>query len=205
MTDSKENPYLAHHKSDNRGSKRSGKTRFDVTTGGSDEKRRKKDNDNSYSSDKSSSSGGGGGGQDEILSIDAALNAVSGTMNPIQPNKAYSQNYLNILKKRKELPVYAQRQELLDLVRGNQITLFIGETGSGKTTQVPQFLVYDLMPHLQGKQIACTQPRRVAAMSVAERVAKEMDVSLGDQVGYTIRFEDCTKPSTILKYVKFCR
>ncbi len=51
----------------------------------------------------------------------------------------------------------------------------------------------------KGKLVGCTQPRRVAAMSVAQRVADEMDVSLGQEVGYTIRFEDCTSPRTILK------
>ena len=53
------------------------------------------------------------------------------------------------------------------------------------------------------KQVACTQPRRVAAMSVSRRVADEMDVTIGDEVGYSIRFEDCSGPKTILKYV-FC-
>ena len=52
------------------------------------------------------------------------------------------------------------------------------------------FLVYDDLPHVKGKQIACTQPRRVAAMSIAQRVADEMDVELGEQVGYTIRLSD---------------
>ena len=51
------------------------------------------------------------------------------------------------------------------------------------------------------KCVACTQPRRVAAMSVAQRVADELDVLIGQEVGYTIRFEDCTSPRTILKYV----
>ncbi len=55
------------------------------------------------------------------------------------------------------------------------------------------------MSRANGKMVACTQPRRVAAMSVAQRVADEMDVPLGEQVGYTIRFEDCTGPSTVLK------
>lgn len=51
----------------------------------------------------------------------------------------------------------------------------VGETGSGKTTQIPQFLVYSDLPNLKGKMIACTQPRRVTTMSVAKRVADEMD------------------------------
>ncbi|KAH9979420.1 pre-mRNA-splicing factor ATP-dependent RNA helicase PRP43 [Lactifluus volemus] len=78
----------------------------------------------------------------------------------------------------------------------------VGETGSGKTTQIPQFVVYSDMPQTRKKIVACTQPRRVAAMSVAKRVADEMDVSLGKQVGYSIRFEDMTEPgTTFLKYM----
>ena len=69
-----------------------------------------------------------------------------------------------------------------------------GDTGSGKTTQVPQFLLRSGLAN--GKKIACTQPRRVAAMSVALRVSQEMDVALGEEVGYTIRFEDKSSPMT---------
>lgn len=79
--------------------------------------------------------------------------------------------------------------------------MFVGETGSGKTTQIPQFVLYDDLPQFRGKLVACTQPRRVAAMSVAERVANEMDVKLGEEVGYSIRFEDKTSSKTILKYM----
>jgi pre-mRNA-splicing factor ATP-dependent RNA helicase DHX15/PRP43 len=79
--------------------------------------------------------------------------------------------------------------------------VFVGETGSGKTTQIPQFVLFDDLPHLNGKMVACTQPRRVAAMSVAKRVANEMDVKLGEEVGYSIRFEDVTSQKTILKYM----
>lgn len=91
--------------------------------------------------------------------------------------------------------------EFLQLYQQSQILVFVGETGSGKTTQIPQFVLYDDLPQTQGKMVACTQPRRVAAMSVAQRVAAEMDVKLGEEVGYSIRFEDMTGPKTIMKYM----
>jgi len=92
--------------------------------------------------------------------------------------------------------------EFLKVFNENQITVMEGQTGSGKTTQIPQFVCYADLPNLRGKMVACTQPRRVAAMSVAKRVADEMDVQLGKQVGYSIRFEDMTDPATtFLKYM----
>lgn len=91
--------------------------------------------------------------------------------------------------------------EFLQLYQQSQILVFVGETGSGKTTQIPQFVLFDDLPQTQRKMIACTQPRRVAAMSVAQRVADEMDVKLGEEVGYSIRFDDMTSPKTILKYM----
>jgi pre-mRNA-splicing factor ATP-dependent RNA helicase DHX15/PRP43 len=115
-------------------------------------------------------------------------------------NRPYSSRYYSILEKRLQLPVYQFKDQLLDAVRDNQIVVVEGETGSGKTTQIPQFLVNYAT---QGKTlVACTQPRRVAATSIAQRVSEEMDVELGAQVGYTIRFEDVSDPySTILKFV----
>ncbi|XTI83670.1 pre-mRNA splicing factor ATP-dependent RNA helicase PRP16 [Cenococcum geophilum] len=123
-----------------------------------------------------------------------------GPQNPFT-GQALSQQYMSILKTRRGLPVHSQRDEFLQLYQKSQILVFVGETGSGKTTQIPQSVLFDDLPHLNNKMVACTQPRRVAAMSVAQRVAQEMDVNLGDEVGYSIRFEDKTSPKTILKYM----
>lgn len=132
---------------------------------------------------------------------DAYIQKLStGSQNPFTGDK-FSQKYFDILKVRHELPIHQQRKEFLDMFHSTQIMVLVGETGSGKTTQVPQMVLYDDMPHLIGKQVACTQPRRVAAMSVAARVADEMDVKLGDEVGYNIRFENMTSNKTILKYM----
>lgn len=81
----------------------------------------------------------------------------------------------------------------------NKVLVVIGETGSGKTTQMTQYLAEAGFTEL-GK-IGCTQPRRVAAMSVAKRVCEEYGCRLGQEVGYTIRFEDCTTPETKIKYM----
>jgi len=123
-----------------------------------------------------------------------------GQINPYT-GEPFSQRYISILKTRRDLPVHAQRDEFLQLYQKSQILVFVGETGSGKTTQIPQFVLYDDLPQKERKMVACTQPRRVAAMSVAQRVAQEMDVNLGEEVGYSIRFEDMTSQKTILKYM----
>ncbi|KAG9047076.1 DEAH-box ATP-dependent RNA helicase prp43 [Tulasnella sp. UAMH 9824] len=113
-----------------------------------------------------------------------------------------SEKYKTILEGRMNLPVYKQMQRFYNLYNNYQTTILIGETGSGKTTQLPQFVVYSDQPHLRGQMVACTQPRRVAAMAAARRAAEELDVPLGKQVGYTIRFEDVTEPGvTFLKYM----
>ncbi|KAL3700626.1 hypothetical protein R1sor_018648 [Riccia sorocarpa] len=120
-------------------------------------------------------------------------------MNPYT-NRPYSQRYFEILEKRKTLPVWQQKQDFLDILAKNQTMILVGETGSGKTTQIPQFVV-EAGYTANRKQVACTQPRRVAAMSVSRRVADEMDVTIGEEVGYSIRFEDCSGPKTTLKYL----
>ncbi|WFD44068.1 RNA helicase [Malassezia psittaci] len=101
---------------------------------------------------------------------------------------------------RKSLPVYKLREEFLAALREHQILIVVGETGSGKTTQLPQFL-HEAGYTKDNQIVACTQPRRVAAMSVAARVAEEMGVRLGRECGYSIRFEDCTCDETVVKYM----
>ena len=76
------------------------------------------------------------------------------------------------------------------MIRDNNVVIIVGETGSGKTTQLTQYLHEDGYSNVG--MIGCTQPRRVAAMSVAKRVSEEIGVKLGEEVGYSIRFEDVT-------------
>lgn len=106
---------------------------------------------------------------------------------------------LSIQEQRQSLPIYKLKKELIQAVHDNQVLVVIGETGSGKTTQVTQYLA-EAGYTTRGK-IGCTQPRRVAAMSVAKRVAEEFGCRLGEEVGYAIRFEDCTGPETVIKYM----
>ncbi|EXB88532.1 putative ATP-dependent RNA helicase DHX35 [Morus notabilis] len=100
--------------------------------------------------------------------------------------------YSSIERLRQRLPVYKYRTAILYLVETHSTTIVVGETGSGKTTQIPQYLKEAGWAD-GGRVIACTQPRRLAVQAVASRVAEEMGVKLGEEVGYTIRFEDITK------------
>lgn len=123
--------------------------------------------------------------------------------NPIT-GRPFSQTYYQILETRRKLPIWHARDDLMKMMAKSQTTVLVGETGSGKTTQVAQFIHdggYCNVGEGQHKMVACTQPRRVAAMSVAKRVAQELDVELGEEVGYTIRFQDCSGPKTRIKFL----
>jgi ATP-dependent RNA helicase DHX8/PRP22 len=106
---------------------------------------------------------------------------------------------MSIKDQRESLPVYRFRKQLLEAISQHQILIVVGETGSGKTTQMTQYLAE--AGYANEGMIGCTQPRRVAAMSVAKRVAEEVGCQLGHEVGYTIRFEDNTSPDTKIKYM----
>jgi len=106
---------------------------------------------------------------------------------------------LSVQEQRESLPIFRLKKELINAVHDNQVLVVIGETGSGKTTQVTQYLAEAGYTTI-GK-IACTQPRRVAAESIAKRVAEEFGCRLGEEVGYSIRFDDRTGPGTVIKYM----
>ena len=106
---------------------------------------------------------------------------------------------MSMKEQRESLPIYKLREQLVKAVRENQVLVVVGDTGSGKTTQMTQYLAEEGFTD-RGK-IGCTQPRRVAAVSVAKRVAEEVGCRVGQEVGYTIRFEDCTSPETRIKYM----
>lgn len=106
---------------------------------------------------------------------------------------------MSIKQQRESLPVFKFRKHLLDAVHTNQLLIVVGDTGSGKTTQLTQYLAEGGFAN--DGIVGCTQPRRVAAVSVAKRVSEEVGCRLGAEVGYTIRFEDCTSPETKIKYM----
>ena len=137
------------------------------------------------------------------------------------PNPGLKEKANALLKFRKELPIWAHAQEIRDSLRSPNVMLLAGETGSGKSTQVPQFLIGEpwckpeSVTVTQGEVtetikvggcIAITEPRRVAAITLARRVAEEMGTPLGSsspasKVGYSVRFDNSTSPSTRIKFL----
>lgn len=114
---------------------------------------------------------------------------------------------------RKSLPIYQHREEILNLIKNNNFCIITGETGSGKTTQLPQYIIESLtladfykndkkfQKSKKLPRVVITQPRRVAAIQMAKRVCYEKNYKLGNEIGYTIRFGDNSSENTIIKYV----
>lgn len=148
--------------------------------------------------------GGGDGGKKEASFADSmrksAENRRAAAEGEVGEGAGKKAKSATIDEVRRSLPVYSVREELMNVVRENQVVVVEGETGSGKTTQLTQYL------HEEGLTafgvVGCTQPRRVAAVSVGQRVAEEFGGGgVGKEVGYAIRFEDCTSAETVIKYM----
>ncbi|CAC5417695.1 DHX35 [Mytilus coruscus] len=116
-----------------------------------------------------------------------STNEDSGATVIYNPNRS-----LSIEQQRQRLPVFKLRNHILYLLEKYQTVVIVGETGCGKSTQIPQYLLESGWAE-KGYLIGVTQPRRVAAVTVASRVAEERGSILGAEVGYTIRFEDCSE------------
>ncbi|VDQ10140.1 unnamed protein product [Trichobilharzia regenti] len=120
-----------------------------------------------------------------------------------------SDSFNSVEQQRQQLPVFTKRSQFLYLLENSRVLIVTGETGSGKSTQLPQY-VYEAgwlnlkssNLHPSGVTMAVTQPRRVAALTLATRVAEEKNWQIGKQVGYIIRFEECWTPgSTVITYL----
>ncbi|XP_043680354.1 pre-mRNA-splicing factor ATP-dependent RNA helicase DHX16 isoform X2 [Vespula pensylvanica] len=139
--------------------------------------------------------------EDEIEFIQALRMPGSEKSTKREPSPSPQAKILQTIQEtKKSLPIYPFKNDLIQAIKEHQILIIEGETGSGKTTQIPQYL-YESGFAVNDKIIGCSEPRRVAAMSVAARVAHEMAVKLGNEVGYAIRFEDCTSHRTRIKYM----
>ena len=142
-----------------------------------------------------------------VMSKDQANGHTNGVKRKRQdtqrPGNSLQNKKIKLLESRKKLPIWSRKQDIQDALKVNDVLVLSGETGSGKSTQLPQFL---LESKWCSKCIAVTQPRRVAAISLARRVAEEMGTPLGSsspssKVGYSVRFDESTSPSTRIKYL----
>ena len=136
-------------------------------------------------------------GQPEIACTTGRLNSI---VKQVPPKIDFAAVSRDILETRQSLPIASYRNTIIDTIETNKVTLISGDTGCGKTTQVPQFIMEDHSQRDKPCRIIITQPRRLAALSVAERVASERNEVLGTIVGYQIRLESKVSPTTICTF-----
>uniref|UniRef100_A0AAR2LDW1 RNA helicase n=1 Tax=Pygocentrus nattereri TaxID=42514 RepID=A0AAR2LDW1_PYGNA len=134
------------------------------------------------------------------VSLEADKNRTSGRLNNGIPQVPQKREPSELECFCQALPVFERHEEVVATIKENQVVLVVGETGSGKTTQIPQFLLDDCCKKGIPCRIFCTQPRRLAAIAVAERVATERGESVGQTIGYQIRLESRVSPKTLLTF-----
>lgn len=132
----------------------------------------------------------------EVKEIGRAMGRLSSGV-PQVPSANYNPELLPF---RKSLPIWEMQDNIVRTISNNQTVLIAGETGSGKTTQVPQFILEHCQNYRKPCRIVCTEPRRISAVSVSERVSYERNEILGQSVGYQIRLESRVSPKTVLTY-----
>uniref|UniRef100_A0A0B7AQ95 RNA helicase n=1 Tax=Arion vulgaris TaxID=1028688 RepID=A0A0B7AQ95_9EUPU len=123
-----------------------------------------------------------------------------GRLTTVVPQVPLKRGNSELNKFRESLPVYQMGIAIVEGINTNKVVLIAGETGSGKTTQVPQLIIDDCYDRKEPCRILCTQPRRIAAVSIAERVAAERGERIGHVVGYQIRLESKISPKTVLTF-----
>src|SRR6185312_11103004 len=128
---------------------------------------------------------------------DRTLQAIASDLQQAQDRIAARRRSVPVITYPAELPVSQRKDEIARAIRDHQVVIVAGETGSGKTTQIPKICL-ELGRGVVG-QIGHTQPRRLAARTVAERIAEELGTSLGEAVGYKVRFTDKANDATLVK------
>ncbi|KEG12029.1 putative ATP-dependent DEAD/H RNA helicase [Trypanosoma grayi] len=121
-------------------------------------------------------------------------------LNSVPKGNVSPQRYEELQQFRHSLPSYRRKDEIVAAVRNNNVVIVSGDTGCGKTTQIPQ-LLYDANVFPKDLEIICTQPRRISALSVAHRVSEERGEACGDSCGYVIRFDNMTSSNTKIVYM----
>uniref|UniRef100_A0A0A9W9Q9 RNA helicase n=1 Tax=Lygus hesperus TaxID=30085 RepID=A0A0A9W9Q9_LYGHE len=144
----------------------------------------------------------GTGPKKQLIHTDSSIDRIDTKLAEDFKKKPQSRQYSDMLNFRRELPAYQKMRDIIEIVRANQVTIISGETGCGKSTQVPQFLLDDWLLNRVNEhvEIICTQPRKISAIGVAERVAAERAERVGESVGYQVRLENRTSARTRLMF-----